>query len=272
MSMTFTKLFSSITASTVWCEDHPTVRVWICMLAMCDKQGRIFGSIPGLAGIARVTVDECRIAVGKFLSPDQDSRTKVAEGRRLEEIDGGWKLINHAKYRAVRDSEERRAYKTEKQREYRSVDKAVDKSANSGPRRPDVEPNGHNAEAEAEAEKKNTLATEEKSVTVPKPRKAQAKPEPQTREQAIADLQLDPAFRNVDVAGECQRCEIWCKANAKQFSRKRFVNWLLKSAADASLGPPQFVGRIHQDKNAAREAHFDELMKKRIERGDKPHD
>ena len=85
--MTFTKLFSSITESTVWCEDSDTRIVWIAMLAMADKSGRVFGSVPGLANRARVSVDACREAITKFLSPDPDSRTPDNEGRRIEPIE-----------------------------------------------------------------------------------------------------------------------------------------------------------------------------------------
>ncbi len=120
------------------------------MLAMADRNGRVWASIPGLAKEAAVSVEACRTAIAEFLAPDPDSRTKVAEGRRIEEIDGGWRLINHAKYRAIRDEEERRIYKTLKQRDYRSVDN-VDKSGQCGPQSTGVDPSRHIAEAEAEA-------------------------------------------------------------------------------------------------------------------------
>jgi hypothetical protein len=113
MSITYTKLLSSITESTVWCEPDSTRLVWITMLAMADRSGRVWASIPGLASRARVPIDACREAIRCFLSPDPDSRTKDHEGRRIEEIDGGWRLINHAKYRELRDLEERQAYQRE---------------------------------------------------------------------------------------------------------------------------------------------------------------
>jgi hypothetical protein len=148
--VTFTKLFSSITASTVWCRPSDTRVVWITMLAMADRHGRVWASIPGLAKESAVSLDACQTAIDEFLAPDPYSRTKVCEGRRIEPIDGGWRLINHAKYRAIRDEEERRFYKTAKQREYRAVDN-VDKS---GQVLNDMDASAHNAEAEAEAEAK----------------------------------------------------------------------------------------------------------------------
>ncbi len=105
MSMTFTKLFSSITESTIWLEDDQTRLLWITMLAMADRMGRVWGSVPGLAHRANIPTEAAKKALEKFMSPDKDSRTKDNEGRRIEEMDGGWRLLNHAKYRAIRDEE-----------------------------------------------------------------------------------------------------------------------------------------------------------------------
>lgn len=111
MSDTYTKLFSSITESTVWGEPYPTRIVWVTFLAMADAQGNVYGSIPGVARRANVTLQEAEAAIAAFLSPDPHSRTKDRDGRRVEEIDGGWQLVNHAKYARVRDEIERREYK-----------------------------------------------------------------------------------------------------------------------------------------------------------------
>ena len=133
MSVTFTKLFSSITASTVWVEDSDTRVVWITFLAMADKKGRVWGSVPGIANIARVPVDCARLAITKFLSPDPDSRTQEHEGRRIEVIDGGWRLLNHGKYRAIRDEDDRREYKRVHEAGRRAAKKKPAPRAKSGP-------------------------------------------------------------------------------------------------------------------------------------------
>lgn len=103
--MTFTKLFSSITESTIWAEpDH--IRIcWITMLAMADRKGRVWTSIPGLANRARISIEQTEEAIERFLSPDQYSRTADNEGRRMAPIDGGWRLLNYEKYRAIQDDE-----------------------------------------------------------------------------------------------------------------------------------------------------------------------
>ncbi len=121
--VTFTKLFSSITESTIWCESDQTRLVWITMLAMANKHGYVFGSAPGLANRARVPVEAVREALIKFQQPDPDSRTKDNEGRRIEVIDGGWRLLTYEKHRAIRDEEERRDYMKNLMRQKRAVSK-----------------------------------------------------------------------------------------------------------------------------------------------------
>lgn len=119
MSDTYTKLFSSITESTVWGEPYATRIVWVAMLAMADQAGNVYGSVPGLARRANVSLQEVEVALASFMSPDPYSRTKDEDGRRVEEIDGGWRLINHAKYRSIRGADERREAKRRWDRENR---------------------------------------------------------------------------------------------------------------------------------------------------------
>lgn len=115
----YTKLFGSIIASTIWREDKETKIVWITMLAMANKHGVVEASIPGLADMARVTLREVQGALAKLSAPDEFSRTRDHDGRRIKEIDGGWLILNHAKYREKMNADERRDYLAEKKRESR---------------------------------------------------------------------------------------------------------------------------------------------------------
>lgn len=109
MSETYTKLFHSIISSTVWVDTPLHVKVvWIALLAKADKDGEIYSSVRGLARDAGVTTDQCHEALDLFMQPDPESRTTAAEGRRIEKIDGGWALINHAKYREKTSLADRR--------------------------------------------------------------------------------------------------------------------------------------------------------------------
>jgi len=106
--MSYNKLDGGITESTIWYAPDPVRITWITMLAMCDQHGYVGASVPGLAGRARVSVEDCLTALACFMAPDEFSRTKDHEGRRIVEADGGWVLLNHAKYRAKQSEEDRR--------------------------------------------------------------------------------------------------------------------------------------------------------------------
>src|SRR6266404_3588614 len=128
----FTKLFNTIVTSTIWQEDDKTRIVWITMLAIADAFGNVFAAIPGLASVANVSIEAVEKAVKNLLAPDPYSRTTDHEGRRVEEIDGGWHIINYGKYRKMMDEEERREYKAKWARESRRQKRTtVDKSGQS---------------------------------------------------------------------------------------------------------------------------------------------
>jgi hypothetical protein len=115
----YTKLFGSIVDSTIWRESKETKIVWITMLAKANKEGIVEASLPGLADASRVSIEECQDALKCLSSPDKYSRTKDFEGRRIEEVDGGWRVLNHAKYRAKMNADERREYFRLKKQEQR---------------------------------------------------------------------------------------------------------------------------------------------------------
>lgn len=123
--MGYTKLFSSIVASTIWREDDKTRIVWITMLAMKNERHVVEASLPGLADLARVTIKECEAAVGKLEGPDKWSRNQEYRGRRIEKCEGGWRILNGEYYRQQMSVEERREYQREYHRKYRAKKKAV---------------------------------------------------------------------------------------------------------------------------------------------------
>jgi len=114
--MSFTKLFSSIVSSTIWQESLETKIVWITMLALSDRDGIVDASVPGLAKQAGVTLEQTEQALSVLESPDPYSRTKDHEGRRVEPVDGGWRLLNHSKYREKLSREDRREKAANRQR------------------------------------------------------------------------------------------------------------------------------------------------------------
>jgi len=123
--MGYTKLFNEIVMSTVWREPDYVRIVWITMLALKDRWHIVSASLPGLADAARVSIKDCEKALKILASPDQYSRSKGFDGRRIEECDGGWAILNGEKYRNKMSQDERNEYQRLKQREYRARKKSV---------------------------------------------------------------------------------------------------------------------------------------------------
>jgi len=214
----YTKLFGSIVASTIWREDDKTRLVWITMLAIANKHGEVEASVPGLADLSRVSVEECRISLAKLEAPDPDSRSSEQEGRRIEKVAGGWRLINHAKYRAKLSVDERREYLTQKKREAR----ARQQMSTNVNKCPDLSTPSTQAEADTKAEAEEALKPTASAGAVTRKKKEPA----QTDEEWLAGLQTVLAYEHLNVAAQYSRAKVWCETNHRQCTRKFFTNWL----------------------------------------------
>lgn len=197
----FTKIFSSILDSTIWCEPWPIKGVWLTMLTMADQYGNVHASVPGLAKRATVSIEECEEALRKFMAPDPYSRTPDFEGRRIEVMDGGWHLLNYLRYREMRDEDARREQNRIAQQKHRMSAKNADGQQNDLTNPPmsatvsQGQPQSAQAEAEAEAEKNNETANAVSTV-VAAPRK----------KRRTQDEILQPYPQEVrDVANHCIR-------------------------------------------------------------------
>lgn len=150
----YAKLYSSLLTSSLWAEDAETRLTWITFLAAADRDGFVFGSPVGMANLARVSAAGARRAIEKFLSPDPDSsdsmRNPEFEGRRLESVDGGWRILNYGYYRSLQRAEDRRAQYAESKRKTRAGNVDSPQMSRDVSGSPPSE-----AEAEAEANTKN---------------------------------------------------------------------------------------------------------------------
>ena len=99
MAEGYTKLFSDIIESSIWDEDAETRIIWVTLLALCNADGLVRGSVGWLAGKSRVSEAACRKALGKFESPDPQSRTPDNDGRRIETLEDGWLVLNYLMFR-----------------------------------------------------------------------------------------------------------------------------------------------------------------------------
>lgn len=100
MSDGFCLLWDKILQSSLWVKESKETRlVWITLLAMKNKDGRVMSSLVGLADQAKVSVKECKAALKVLKSNDRDDTSGVEGGKRIREIHGGWEIVNHDLYR-----------------------------------------------------------------------------------------------------------------------------------------------------------------------------
>jgi hypothetical protein len=210
----FTKLFASIISSSIWRASKDTKVVWITMLAMADKDGEVWASVGGLADMARLSREECAKSLTELLSPDEDSRTKEHDGRRIEVIDGGWRILNYKKYRELGRNEDRREYFAEHKRQSRADVHNVHKSA---PMSPIAE-----AEAYPEAE---TEEREKQSDTPPPTRE-------ELQKQFLVGLGAAMEHNGKDLLGE------WLKETKGM--RQPAIAAIFKDATPGITWPSQF--------------------------------
>lgn len=198
----YTKLAASILQSSIWSEDDRTRIVWITLLAMANQHGEVLASIPGVARMAGVPIADAEMALRRFMSPDPYSRTPDKEGRRLEAIEGGWVLVNHAKYRAAFSREDQKAKTAERVARHRAKAKPATPEAlhvtgcNGGVTHcnASVTQAVHIAEAEAEAVSPLAPLSGGKEPKAPRPRFV----EPTREELDLAAAKLGMAPVEVD--------------------------------------------------------------------------
>ena len=119
----FTLLWSKILDSSIWMEEKETRLVWITLLAMKDAEGVVRAAKKALAYRARVSEDECERALSVLLAPDPQSMTPDHEGRRIAEVAGGWRILNHDLYRFSTEAK-REFWREQKAEQRRKEDEA----------------------------------------------------------------------------------------------------------------------------------------------------
>ena len=148
----FAKLFSSITESSLWSESKDSRLLFVTLLAKADETGFVEASIPGLARVANLTMEETVEALKCLHSPDEYSKNPDNEGRRVLTVPGGFMVLNYNDYRSRRNTEERREYMREYMRNYRKQNVNNGKQSLTDGNR--SEPGLAYTETETETEKK----------------------------------------------------------------------------------------------------------------------
>lgn len=107
----YAKIFTSIYQGTLRGNTHGLV-VFTNLLAHADSDGWVDIHPRAIAEEVGLPIDAVKAALLMLESPDPESRSPDMEGRRIARIDEhrdwGWRIVNHAKYRAIRNEEDRR--------------------------------------------------------------------------------------------------------------------------------------------------------------------
>lgn len=136
------------------------ILVFINLLAHADCSGTVDKHFKAIADETGLGVEEVKAAVQVLESPDPESRSPEQGGARLIRLDEhrvwGWQIVNYVKYRAIRNTEDRREQNRLAQARFRQQSKPPSARV-SQPQPPSAELSpGHvqsaHAEAEAEAE------------------------------------------------------------------------------------------------------------------------
>ena len=204
--------------------------VWVTLLALVNRDGIVQGSVPGIANVARVSVDKCRAAIDRLLSPDPDSRTATQEGRRIEVIQGGWKLINFEYYRQLHSEEERKDYKRRWMADKRSSPQ-VSTIVHESPQSPQVD--------NVDTSRSRSIIRSKSSVGW------SAGASPTSDSDWLAELCQNPAYEGIEVMREFEKMKAWACTNKKQPSRRRFINWLNRAEKPiSSAGGPTLTRKV----------------------------
>jgi hypothetical protein len=123
--MHFVKLFGGFLDSTINEEAYHIRLVWIACLLLADKNGNFRITPQALARRANVTTEEAEEALECLSSPDPDSTSPEAGGRRLQPVSKNeWTITNFKKYKQIEDPEMEREKAAERKRRSRAKTKA----------------------------------------------------------------------------------------------------------------------------------------------------
>jgi len=128
------------------------------MIVLADIDGVLDRAPEWLSATTSIPLDIITEGIKILQSPDPQSRTPDEEGRRIVLLDParswGWRIVNHKKYRVLRNAEDRRAYHRQYWQDNRSNQPAQPDSTGLNSNSTDSTATQQNqpiAEAEAEA-------------------------------------------------------------------------------------------------------------------------
>jgi len=114
------KIWKSMFEGSLYMAGWEAIFTFMILITFANKQGEVDITIPALSGKTSVPIDILEKGIEVLSAPDEKTRTKADDGRRItlldEDRDWGWRITNYEKYAKARDMEAIRQYWAEEKR------------------------------------------------------------------------------------------------------------------------------------------------------------
>lgn len=135
----YAKLFASLYQGTLRGNSHG-ILVFTNMMAHADIEGHVDMHPRAIAEEVGLTLEQVQAAIAGLEAEDDESRSPEENGKRIIRLDEhrawGWRIVNHAKYRSIRNEEDRREQNRRSQAAWRLKQKELSGSADSKQSKP----------------------------------------------------------------------------------------------------------------------------------------
>lgn len=226
----YAKLFGDIVDSSIWNEEPEICKVFVTMLALCDRDGYIRGSPGWLADKAKVRLDVCERSLKKFEAPDPTSRTPDNDGRRIERLPDGWLILNYIAFRDRLTDDQRHSSSRDRVRKHRETYKMLQ---------------GNNLNQNTMLHDVTRVTSASASVSVSeKKKKGGAGGNKLSDGEFLSALKGNPAFSHVDLNHELSKMDAWLMAHpGRQKTRRFVVAWLSRIEIPMKISPVKNNGQ-----------------------------
>lgn len=118
----YAKVFNQIFDSSI-ADDYRVRQFFVDLLVLADMNGVVDMTANAISGRTRMPIELVKEFLTILQSPDPQSRTPVADGRRIVLLDEhrswGWCIVNYSKFRAIASEEQRREKTRERMARFR---------------------------------------------------------------------------------------------------------------------------------------------------------
>ena len=126
MRHSYTPIFKDVLTSRVWALPDAHLRVWLWLQLQADPEGFICADVTGVAVGARVSGKDAREALEVLSLADADADpSDVNQGRLLERVPKGWRVVGHEETRELAKREAQNARNRKFMRKSRAATKAA---------------------------------------------------------------------------------------------------------------------------------------------------